>query len=103
MSRVSPMAKSRMADPRFRRYCRRVLLALTLGAGLPAMPGPAGAERPAGVALDYEVFAGGLRIARSDVELRLGDRSYTIALNAAPQGLLRWFSDWSFSAASNGA
>lgn len=93
-----------MANPRFgRRSPCRALLALAFGTVLLAMPGPAGADRPPGIALDYEVFAGGFRIASSDVELRLGDRAYRIAINAVPRGILRWFSDWTFDASSDGA
>lgn len=65
-------------------------------------PPPARAERPPGVALDYEVYAGGLHIASSDVELRVGTRAYAVSVSAAPRGILRWFGDWSFTAASNG-
>ncbi|NNG04392.1 MAG: DUF3108 domain-containing protein [Inquilinus sp.] len=58
-----------------------------------AVSGPAAADTPA-VAVHYEVFAGGLHVLSSGMELSLDSRRYDVRVNAQLVGMPGWFADW---------
>ena len=68
-----------------------VAIALAVSVG---MPGSTIAAGTPAVAVDYDVFAGGLHVLSSGLELSLGSQRYDVRLNAEVAGVPGWFADW---------
>ena len=55
------------------------------------------------IAVDYDVFAGGMHVLSSVLEINLEDRSYNARLGAELAGMPGWFADWAAEVQSDGA
>jgi len=54
------------------------------------------------VAVDYDVFAGGMHVLTSVLEINLEDRSYNARLGAQLAGMPGWFAEWAAVVQSDG-
>lgn len=55
------------------------------------------------ITVDYDVFAGGMHVLTSVLEINLEDRSYNARLGAELAGMPGWFAEWAAVVQSDGA